>query len=207
MPSNTAARTGSMTKSGLPEASVISSQVTQNDSADPLIEQLARALLSPVEADEVLRGFYTDAFHSALLERLADRRGASGSGAGPRNTKQLPPWRLRRVRDYVESNLNQRLSLALLAAAAGLSSMYFAAQFRAATGRRPHDYVVHRRVQRAKTMLAETSEPNRRSCGERWFPVAVALYDGIQADRRTHPAALAHDARACAMQHNTGRRT
>jgi AraC-like DNA-binding protein len=37
--------------------------------------------------------------------------------------------------------------------------MHFAAQFRAATGVRPHDYVLERRIDRARTLLREEDMP------------------------------------------------
>jgi len=36
--------------------------------------------------------------------------------------------------------------------------MYFAKQFRATTGMRPHEFVLRKRIERAQRMLAETSE-------------------------------------------------
>jgi len=42
---------------------------------------------------------------------------------------------------------------------AGLSKMHFAAQFRAATGYRPHEYLLHQRVERAKAMLSSLEMP------------------------------------------------
>lgn len=70
----------------------------------------------------------------------------------------LPLWRLRLATAYIEANLGQTVRLEDVARAAGLTRMHFAAQFRAATGVRPHDYLLHRRVERAKTLLmhAET---------------------------------------------------
>ena len=43
-----------------------------------------------------------------------------------------------------------------ISAAAGLTRMHFAAQFKAATGLRPHEYLLRRRVERAQEMLAQT---------------------------------------------------
>lgn len=134
---------------------------------DPLMERLVHAILPAKDAGEVLRGFYTDALHSALLHRLAELRGDTNSGPGGRNLTPLPPWRLKRVSDYVEANLDRSLSLAALAEAAGLSRMYFAGQFRLATGMRPHNYVVQRRIQRAKALLSQ----NRVSIVEVAFSV------------------------------------
>ena len=41
-----------------------------------------------------------------------------------------------------------------LAAAAGLSRMHFAAQFRTGTGFRPHEYLLRRRIERAQILLS-----------------------------------------------------
>ncbi len=76
----------------------------------------------------------------------------------PRVAATLPKWRLMRVQTYIETNIGGRITLANLAAAAGLSRMYFAKQFRATTGMRPHDFVLRKRIARAQQMLAATSD-------------------------------------------------
>jgi AraC family transcriptional regulator len=70
----------------------------------------------------------------------------------------LPKWRLMRVVTYIETNIGGRITLGNLAATAGLSRMYFAKQFRATTGMRPHDFVLRKRIARAQQMLAATSD-------------------------------------------------
>ena len=70
----------------------------------------------------------------------------------------LANWRLTRVLTYIDANIAGPIRLADLAAAAGLSRMCFARQFRGATGVRPHEYVLRKRIQRAQRMLAETSD-------------------------------------------------
>jgi AraC family transcriptional regulator len=54
----------------------------------------------------------------------------------------LPGYRLRRVLDYIGDNLAEDLSLAQLAAVAGMSPHYFAELFRRSTGHAPHRYVL-----------------------------------------------------------------
>jgi AraC family transcriptional regulator len=70
----------------------------------------------------------------------------------------MSKWRLMRVLTYIDANIGGPITLANLAATAGLSRMYFARQFRAATGIRPHEYVLRKRIERARQMLAETSD-------------------------------------------------
>lgn len=71
----------------------------------------------------------------------------------------LPKWRLRRVEQYVADHFDRCISLSELANVAGLSRMHFAAQFRAATGYRPREYLLYHRTEHAKTLLATTERP------------------------------------------------
>jgi AraC family transcriptional regulator len=66
---------------------------------------------------------------------------------------KLPPGRLRVVVEYVEDHLDAGVTLKELAAVAHLSPYHFARQFRAATGLPPRQFVIARRVERAKQLL------------------------------------------------------
>jgi AraC family transcriptional regulator len=103
---------------------------------------------------------FAGAEHAVRLAVLASLRQPLVS-ADPGKTRivaTLPKWRLMRVLTYIETNMGERITLANLAATAGLSRMYFAKQFRATTGMRPHDFVLRKRIARAQQMLAETSD-------------------------------------------------
>jgi AraC family transcriptional regulator len=65
----------------------------------------------------------------------------------------LPRGRLRAVVEYVEEHLGAHPTLEQMAAVARLSVYHFARQFREATGLPPHQYVIARRVERAKLLL------------------------------------------------------
>jgi AraC family transcriptional regulator len=67
----------------------------------------------------------------------------------------LPGYRLRRVLDYIGDNLAEELSLAQLAAVAGMSQHYFAELFKRSTGHPPHRYVLLERIDRAKQGLRD----------------------------------------------------
>jgi AraC family transcriptional regulator len=67
----------------------------------------------------------------------------------------LPRGRLRAVIEYIEEYLDAGLTLEQLAAAAHLSVYHFARQFKVATGLPPHQYVILRRVERAKQLLQQ----------------------------------------------------
>ena len=129
---------------------------------DPLAELLARTL---VESNNTTDELYAESVGRTLVMHIA-RVGLSQPTASA-----LPKWRLKRVMEYVNAHLDEALSLADLAAVAGLSRMHFAAQFRAATGYRPHEYLLYQRIERAKSMLSGTDMPLAQ----------VALSVGFQA--------------------------
>jgi len=82
-----------------------------------------------------------------IRHTLAPRRPARGPDGA------LPRGRLHAVVEYVEEHLGATPTLAQLAAVARLSVYHFARQFRAATGLAPHQYVIGRRVERARQLL------------------------------------------------------
>jgi AraC family transcriptional regulator len=65
----------------------------------------------------------------------------------------LPRGRLRSVVEYIEEHLDANPTLEQMAATARLSPYHFARQFKAATGLPPYQYVIMRRVERAKQLL------------------------------------------------------
>jgi len=71
----------------------------------------------------------------------------------------LPPFGLRLVLDHIHNNLETMLSLVDLAKLVHLSPQHFANLFRESTGLAPHQYVLRERVQKARSLLAQTSLP------------------------------------------------
>jgi AraC family transcriptional regulator len=65
----------------------------------------------------------------------------------------LPRAKLRAVVAYIEDHLDASPTLEQMAAVARLSPYYFVRQFKRATGLPPHQYVIARRVERAKQFL------------------------------------------------------
>jgi AraC family transcriptional regulator len=124
-------------------------------SKDAMIDSLGRALLEANDLGGSLGQLYADCIGIAIVARLL--ASASGIANTERSTGgKLAQWRLKRAIDYIEARLNEHVSLADVASSAGLTRMHFAAQFRAATGLRPHEYLLRRRVERAQEMLVGT---------------------------------------------------
>jgi AraC family transcriptional regulator len=97
----------------------------------------------PLAAESLANVLAVHLLRHLLAPRRPDRR---RDGAMPRG-------RLRAVVEYIEEHFAAGPTLGQLAAVARLSEYHFARQFKAATGLAPHQYVIARRVERAKRLL------------------------------------------------------
>ena len=105
----------------------------------------------------------------------------------------LPRGKLRAAVEYIEDHLDVSPSLEQMAAAAHLSPYHFARQFKAATGLPPHQYVIARRVERAKQLLQEDGDlslaADRRACR---ILGSEPVLPSLQAPRRRHAGTIPH---------------
>src|SRR6476661_4677309 len=68
----------------------------------------------------------------------------------------LSPGAMRRVREFVDAHLSSSINLATLASIAGISIHHFARGFKQTANVTPHHYLVQKRVERARELLART---------------------------------------------------
>lgn len=134
---------------------------------DPVIRRLSDALAATELSDDRHTGVCADALRLAIVTRMlglqsetqlpSERTDKPSDGCAERQMRALQKWRLKRVVEYVDHHLSGKITLLDLAAVAGLSRMHFASQFRAATGFRPHEYLLRRRIQRAEELLRQST--------------------------------------------------
>jgi AraC-like DNA-binding protein len=132
--------------------------IAERPTVDRVIERLARSLIHAEELGGAFGQSYADGISLAITAQLFGGRAGAASARRPR-VSGLSKWRLKRVAEYMDANLAEPISLADIAVAAGLSRMHFAAQFRAATGLRPHEYLLQRRIERAQELLLNSRLP------------------------------------------------
>src|SRR5262249_18746363 len=77
----------------------------------------------------------------------------------PAPSNGLSHDRLRRVRGYIETPLDDRLTLADLAGVGCLSPFHFRRSFKQAVRVGPPRYVMQRRLERAKSLMPRTNQP------------------------------------------------
>ncbi|WP_116138325.1 helix-turn-helix domain-containing protein [Trinickia diaoshuihuensis] len=122
---------------------------------DPALERLGQALAVSHTQDAALGKVFADSVSLAIVSRIVARHFAvRPSDAG--SAAALPAWRMRRTIEYVDAHLGDPIGLEDMAQSAGLTRMHFAAQFRRATGLRPHEYLMRRRIEHAQQLLLET---------------------------------------------------
>ncbi len=126
---------------------------------DPVIHHLALSLLAASNSEIDLTEIYVDSVGLALAAHIAGKYQTGSSTNLRQLALPLSSRRLALVADYIEANLARDVSLAELSAAAGLSRMYFAAQFKAATGKSPHTFIIERRLASARTLLLDPKLP------------------------------------------------
>ena len=107
-------------------------------------------------------------------KRPHQRRGGRIDGPARHNgvVGTVPAARhLLRAKDLVDARYYERLSVADLAAVAGLSAAHFSRRFKATFGESPHQYLLTRRLERAAALLRTTD----------WTVAAICFAVGSQS--------------------------
>lgn len=127
-------------------------------SQDPLIQNIGLTLLETSAKEDALGGLFADSLIQSLTLHLlsnytyASKTPAVASGG-------LSGYKLNRVVEFIDANLENDISLADLAAVAELSSFHFSRAFRKSTGKTPQQFVMQQRLERAKVLLARPDLP------------------------------------------------
>jgi AraC family transcriptional regulator len=123
--------------------------------SDPAIRRMARIvqpLLShPEDANELFATHFIQGLGAYVCTRYCGlaRRKASVGG--------LSAWQERTAKDIIGAHLDGALSLDEIAAGCGLSTGHFARAFRQTVGMPPHQWLLRRRIDRAKAVLASSA--------------------------------------------------
>lgn len=125
------------------------------DLVDRHIFGLVVAMAADLEEGMPAGNIYGESLMNALAVYLLRRHVARA--LTPSCKGGLPPLRLKRVLDFIAGNLHESISLAQLAAIAGMSTHYFSELFKQSTGQTPHKYVLLQRIERAKERLRDSA--------------------------------------------------
>jgi AraC family transcriptional regulator len=125
---------------------------------DPIVWETACKLKSTIESGQTGHKSYLEALSSVLAHELSrvDRQIVRDPAA---NRGGLAGWQKRAVVEYIEAHLGDRVRLSTLAGLARLSVHHFCRAFKRSVGIPAHKYQVHRRMEVAKSLLADRTMP------------------------------------------------
>jgi AraC family transcriptional regulator len=126
---------------------------------DPLIEQIALTLMGEIAQDKFMNRLYAESLTNSLAFHLVRNYSVTPSDASSNThvySGGLTPRQLQRAIEYINSHLDQSISLVEIANAVEISSSHFARAFKRSTGIPPHKYLTQQRVEQAKTLLANS---------------------------------------------------
>lgn len=126
---------------------------------DPLLEHLALAIFEILrEEPDPSSALYVEELVHAMVVRLVRAYTTNGRSARTRPDRDEPDrcemWRLR---DVIEDRIAEDLSLEALAAEVGVSPRTLSRACLKQWGTTVHQYVLSRRIERAKTLLMSTN--------------------------------------------------
>ena len=157
---------------------------------DAQVEHIVWALEADRQSGAPGGSLYAESLGTALAAHLLGRYPlAHERSAG------LSPRQLQRVVDFVEAHLDEDLSLGALAGLAGSSASHFKTLFKRSVGVPVHEYVVQRRVERARALLLRGGMPAAQVALEAGFSHQSHMARCMRRVLGVPPSALARAGR------------
>jgi AraC family transcriptional regulator len=125
---------------------------------DPLLTQLGIVLWHELKQESPAGKLYAQTAEQLLAVHLL-RHYSSVGGKIKDPAYKLTEQQVRRVVDFIQSHLDQHLSLEILAQQIGFSPYHFARVFRQTLGESPHQCVMRHRITQAQRLLTEKDTP------------------------------------------------
>ena len=125
---------------------------------DELLRSIGLALVAEVDNGMPAGRLYAESLVNTLAVHLL-RHYSTDSLVPDLQFGGLPAHKHRRVLEFIEANLERDLSLTEIADAVELSQYHFARAFKQTTGQTPIQFLMQRRVETAKQLLASSELP------------------------------------------------
>jgi AraC family transcriptional regulator len=119
---------------------------------DSLLQQLALSLSAELRHGVRENRLYTDSLFNTLCLHLM-RHYSTSTTTVDQSNDGLPSFLLRRLKEYIQENLSQNLTLADMAQMLGLSRSHLTKLFKQSQGISLYQYIIHCRIARAKQLL------------------------------------------------------
>lgn len=118
------------------------------------IHSIVEEIRHPGFASDLTIELACDAIIVGLARHFHQRRAQSDH-----QQSVMAPWRLRKLKDFINDGLDQTLSIAELARQCGISTRHLVRTFKNAEGMTLSCYIARERIERARVLLAQDQEP------------------------------------------------
>ncbi len=125
---------------------------------DPLIQHIGLTLLTEANSQAPAGKLYAESLAQTLVLHLLKNYSTANYQQANFNGG-LSGYKLRRATEFINEHLEQDLSLTEIAEAVGLSQFHFARAFRRTVGMTPQQYLMQKRIERAKQLLTHGDLP------------------------------------------------
>ena len=125
---------------------------------DKVLAALGDALLPAFDRADQINKLFVDHVTAAVVAHIVGAFG--GTELKQQFTRGgLAVWQERRVKEFIDANLDGDISVMQLASACRLSSHHFSRAFRRSTGMPSHQWLLQRRVDKARHLLRRSKLP------------------------------------------------
>jgi AraC family transcriptional regulator len=125
---------------------------------DPEMQAVCHRLYRELSHNASTNPLYVESLFIEVARLLFERHSTASTTRSMPTPSGLARGQVRRVLEFIESNLSRQLTLSELARVADLSLHHFARMFKSTIGEAPHQYVLERRVEHAKKMIRGTDD-------------------------------------------------
>jgi AraC family transcriptional regulator len=125
---------------------------------DAVLKHLGDAIGDAIGENIQGSSLFVDPIAKAIASRFISFNYREGSSDRTQRPSQLTSRQVRRVRDFVEAELDTDIRLKSMANICGLNTEYFVRLFKTTLHTSPYQYVLNRRVERVKILLSQDKE-------------------------------------------------
>ena len=123
---------------------------------DPLLRVLANEIRGELLAPDQSSPALLEAFTTIVAYRIGKHALNGSSLKGKQRESALSSVQMGRIRAYIAEHMDKSITINNLADVVGLSMWHFLRRFTATEGVSPHVFLTRMRLQRARTLLAES---------------------------------------------------
>jgi AraC-like DNA-binding protein len=125
---------------------------------DPVVHHLGQTLLASLEQpSHTSKIFLEHVLHALNCHFVCCYGGAPASA--PQFRGGLSPWQMRRATEFLAAHLDGNIALQQVAEACELSVSHFARAFKKTFRRPPHNWLIERRVEKARDLMTNSRLP------------------------------------------------